>query len=144
MGKFNLTADEISRIQNLHESAPRKLDFTRFEFTINEADEKKSMVMEMMEKCCEAMYEAACMEGANCMESYGTMCESLGEMMEAYKGKCQETAISEGWISEEEEIEEETYFQVMDDDDEKEDDDDSDDILAKVFAELDGEDKDEE
>jgi hypothetical protein len=140
MGKFNLTAEETSRIQSLHESAPKKLDFTRFEFTINESEEKKSMVMEMMEKCCEAMYEAACLEGTNCMESYGTMSESLTEMMETYKGKCQETAITEGWISEEEEIEEETYFQVMDDNDE----DDSGDILAKVFAELDEEDKDEE
>jgi len=101
MKNFNLTNEEIDRIKNLHESAPKKLDFSRFQFTINESKEKQEQCESYMNECGSMMYEVACLEGANCMESYKKMCESMGAIMEEYGKKCQETALTEGWISEE-------------------------------------------
>jgi hypothetical protein len=102
MKNFNLIQEEVDRIKNLHESAPKKLDFSRFEFTINESEEKKSKLQDMLSECGTMMYEIACMEGKECMESYNGMCESVNEMMETYGKKCQETALNEGWMTEEE------------------------------------------
>jgi hypothetical protein len=102
MKNFNLIQEEVDRIKNLHESAPKKLDFSRFEFTINESEEKKSKLQDMLSECGTMMYEIACMEGKGCMESYNGMCESVNQMMETYGKKCQETALNEGWMTEEE------------------------------------------
>lgn len=102
MKNLNLIQEEIERIKNLHESAPKKLDFSRFEFTINESEEKKSKLQQMLDECGSMMYEIACMEGESCLESYNSMCESVNEMMETYGQKCKDTALNEGWTSEEE------------------------------------------
>ena len=60
----------------------------------NEGDHKiqeaKKVCEDLMAKCCEAMYEASCMEGERCVETYESMCESLNEMMEGYGSKCHE------------------------------------------------------
>lgn len=102
MKNFNLIQEEIERIQGLHESATKKLDFSRFEFTINESEEKLNVLNELMEKCGSMMYEIACANEGTCMESYGKMCESLNEMVESYGEKCKETSLKEGWMTEEE------------------------------------------
>lgn len=102
MKNFNLIQEEVDRIKNLHDSAPKKLDFSRFEFTINESEEKMSKLQEMLNECGSMMYEIACMEGKQCLESYGTMCESVNQMMETYGEKCKETSLQEGWMTEEE------------------------------------------
>lgn len=102
MKNLNLIQEEVDRIKNLHESAPKKLDFSRFEFTINESEEKKNKLQQMLDECGSMMYEIACMEGESCLESYKGMCESVNEMMESYGQKCQETALTEGWTTEEE------------------------------------------
>ena len=87
MKNLNLIQEEIDRIKNLHESAPKKLDFSRFEFTINESEEKMSKLQQMIDECGSMMYEIACMEGEGCMESYKGMCESVSKMMESYGQK---------------------------------------------------------
>lgn len=102
MKNFNLIQEEVDRIKNLHDSAPKKLDFSRFEFTINESEEKMSKLQEMLNECGSMMYEIACTEGKQCLESYGTMCESVNQMMETYGEKCKETSLQEGWMTEEE------------------------------------------
>lgn len=102
MKNLRLLQEEVDRIKNLHDSAPKKLDFGRFEFTINESEEKKTKLMEMLEDCGSMMYEIACMEGKECLESYQGMCESVNDMMETYGKKCADTSISEGWMTEEE------------------------------------------
>ena len=102
MKNLNLIQDEIDRIKNLHESAPKKLDFSRFEFTINESEEKKSKLQQMLDECGSMMYEIACMEGEQCLESYKGMCESVNEMMETYGKMCEEKSLQEGWTTEEE------------------------------------------
>ena len=56
----------------------------------------------MLNECGSMMYEIACMEGKQCLESYGTMCESVNQMMETYGEKCKETSLQEGWMTEEE------------------------------------------
>lgn len=101
MKNINLLQEEIERIQGLHESATKKLDFSRFEFTINESEEKLNVLNELMESCGSMMYEIACTNEGTCMESYGKMCETLNEMMESYGEKCKETSLKEGWVSEE-------------------------------------------
>ena len=63
MKNLNLIQEEVDRIKSLHESAPKRLDFTRFEFTVNESEEKKSKLQQMLEDCGSMMYEIACMEG---------------------------------------------------------------------------------
>ena len=102
MKNLNLIQEEVDRIKSLHESAPKRLDFTRFEFTINESEEKKSKLQQMLEECGSMMYEIACMEGEGCLESYNSMCESVNQMMENYGEKCKETSLQEGWTTEEE------------------------------------------
>ena len=66
----------------------------------NEMSEKSSCY-ETMEGTCGSMYEAAMKEGKNCMEAYKSMCGEMETLMEEYKTKCEEAALSEGYINEE-------------------------------------------
>jgi len=66
----------------------------------NEMNEKSSCY-ETMEGTCNTMYETAIKEGESCMEAYNGMCSEMKGLMNEYKSKCQETAISEGYITEE-------------------------------------------
>ncbi len=66
----------------------------------NEMTEKSSCY-ETMEGTCGSMYEAALSEGKDCMEAYKSMCGEMNTLMEEYKTKCQESALSEGYLKEE-------------------------------------------
>ena len=62
---------------------------------------EKSSCYETMEGTCGSMYEAALSEGKDCMEAYKSMCGEMNTLMEEYKTKCQESALSEGYLKEE-------------------------------------------
>lgn len=74
----------------------------------NEMSEKSSCY-ETMEGTCGSMYEAALSEGKNCMEAYKSMCGEMNTLMEEYKTKCQESALSEGYLKEEDINEQEEF-----------------------------------
>lgn len=68
---------------------------------------EKSSCYETMEGTCGTMYEAAMKEGKNCMEAYKSMCGEMETLMEEYKTKCEEAALSEGYLNESDLYEEE-------------------------------------